>query len=105
MATAFWHFLVHLSTSYPTPNSRKAEEKGGLHSASRLLTQDYVVSFTNPLSPVLLKKGALGSQAGTTCGKQLARTNKIDEDQEVSQGVLSRSETVLNPQSFVLNSG
>ena len=36
-------------------------------------------------------------------GKRLARTNKIFEDHEVSQSVLSRSEAVLIPRSLVLN--
>ena len=36
-------------------------------------------------------------------GRRLARTDRIFEYQEVSQGVLSRSEAVLIPQSSVLN--
>ena len=36
-------------------------------------------------------------------GRQPVRTVRIFEDQEVSQGVLSRSEAVLIPQSLVLN--
>ena len=34
-------------------------------------------------------------------GKRLARTDRICEDQEVSQAVLSRSEAFLSPQSSV----
>ena len=36
-------------------------------------------------------------------GRRPARTVRIFEDQEVSQGVLSRSDAVLIPQSSILN--
>ena len=47
-------------------------------------------------SPVSLFYTQSKTQAGTACGKRLARTNRIYEDQEVSQAVLSRCEVVLS---------
>ena len=38
-------------------------------------------------------------QGGTSCGKRLARTDRICEDQEVSKAALRRSEAFLSPQS------
>ena len=40
VATAFWHFLVHLSTPQLLQTVERLRRMGGLHSASRLLTQD-----------------------------------------------------------------
>ena len=55
----------------------------------------------------MLSSVTLNCQAGWhklwQAGKRLARTNRIFEDQEISQGFLSRSEVVLISRSSVLN--
>ena len=55
----------------------------------------------------MLSSVTLNCQAGWhklwQAGKRLARTNRIFEDQEVSQGALSRSEADLIPWSSILS--